>query len=176
MYMPEPAMATVLRSEQSPTVGGDTCFLSMAAAYDDLSDELKTLIEHMTAVHTPEGAVAAVEGKNVYKGDIRQTMPPPSVHPIVRIHPETKRRVLFVAASYTTRIVELGPAHSDAVLHMLLDHQQKPDFQCRFRWEANSIAFWDNRTVQHYAVPDYTERRVMHRAMIAGDRPIGPPP
>src|SRR5205823_8282022 len=130
MYMPEPAMATVLRAVRVPSVGGDTCFLSMAAAYDDLAPDLQALLEDTTAVNTPELAVAAIEGQDIYKGDIKKDMPPPSVHPVIRIHPESKRRVLFVAASYTTRIVELGPPPSDAVLHRLLEHHQNPNFHC----------------------------------------------
>jgi taurine dioxygenase len=174
MYMPEPAMATVLRSVESPAVGGDTCYLSMLAAYDDLSDGMKHLLEDMTAVNTAAMAAATVASLNIYKGDIQQSLPAPSVHPVIRVHPESGRRALFVSPSYTTRILELSQPESDAVLRLLFEHMQKPDYQCRFRWEANSIAFWDNRSVQHYAVPDYYERRVMNRAMIAGDRPVGP--
>jgi len=98
---------------------------------------------------------------------------PPVVHPVVRVHPETGRKLLNVNRNWTVRIVELSPAESDALLGFLYAHLASPDFQCRFHWTEGSVAFWDNRVVQHYAVPDYAERRVMERVTVAGDRPYG---
>jgi taurine dioxygenase len=99
------------------------------------------------------------------------------VHPVVWVHPETQRKLLYVNSSKTTRIVELAAAESTAFLSFLFEHVKSPEFQCRFRWQANSIAFWDNRAVQHFAVADYDERRVMHRVLISGGvRPVGPRP
>ena len=96
---------------------------------------------------------------------------PPVVHPVVRTHPVTGRRALFVNGNFTTRIVGLTREESEAILRLLLNQVRSPDFQCRFRWEPGSVVFWDNRVAQHYGVPDYDERRVMHRVTLAGDRP-----
>jgi len=93
------------------------------------------------------------------------------VHPVVRTHPITGRKALFVNGNSTVRLVGLPPRENELVLRFLIDHVRDPVFQCRFRWDLHSIAFWDNRSVQHYAVPDYAERRVMHRVTLAGDRP-----
>jgi taurine dioxygenase len=92
----------------------------------------------------------------------------------VRVHPETGRKLLFVNGNWTTRIVGLTDTESDALLGYLLAHVQSPEFQCRFRWTPDAVAFWDNRVVQHFAVPDYHSRRVMHRVTIEGDAPVGP--
>jgi taurine dioxygenase len=100
-----------------------------------------------------------------------QTRWPPHRHPVLLTHPETGRRGLFVNSNYTVAIEGLEPAESEALLAFLLDHVRSPDFQCRFRWEPGSIAVWDNHFAQHYAVPDYRERRVMHRLNIAGKAP-----
>ena len=96
---------------------------------------------------------------------------PPVEHPLVRTHPETGRRSLFLAANSTTRIVGLSEAESDLLLTFLLSHIQLPEFHCRFRWEPNSIAFWDQRCTVHYAIPDYKEQRTMYRLSIDGDKP-----
>jgi taurine dioxygenase len=97
-----------------------------------------------------------------------------TVHPVVTVHPETGRKALFVNECSTTRIVELSPIESMQVLTALFMHIRSPDFMVRWRWAANDLAFWDNRSVQHYAVPDYDEERLMQRAELAGDRPTGP--
>jgi taurine dioxygenase len=90
------------------------------------------------------------------------------------MHPETGRKLLFVNSSWTTHIVELEAAESAKILDLLFEHIKSPDFSVRFRWEPDDVAFWDNRAVQHYAVPDYQVERVMHRVVVAGDRPFGP--
>ena len=154
--MSEPPLGAVLRAVQLPQCGGDTCFSSMYAAYDALSSPFRALLDGLTAVHF-----------NRYR-EVSY------VHPVVRVHPETGRRLLNVNRSKTIRIVELEEDESDAVLAFLFSHIKAPVFQCRFRWEPNSIAFWDNRAVQHSAVSDYSDRRVMHRVQISGDHPFGP--
>jgi taurine dioxygenase len=98
-----------------------------------------------------------------------------NVHPVVRVHPETGRKLLNVNANWTNRIVGLSEAESNAILQLLLQHVRSPDYQCRFRWTPGAIAFWDNRAVQHFAVADYGERRIMQRITIKGDRPYGVP-
>jgi taurine dioxygenase len=99
---------------------------------------------------------------------------PPCAHPVVRVQPDTGQRALFVNRNWTTRICGLTETESTALLALLCDHVRTPDFQCRVRWEAGTVVFWDNRWVQHYAVPDYGQGRVMHRVTLAGDRPLGP--
>jgi taurine dioxygenase len=99
---------------------------------------------------------------------------PPTTHPVVRVHPESGRKGINVNANWTSHIVELSTAESDQILALLYQHIKSPEFQVRFHWEEGSVAVWDNRAVQHYAVADYTERRVMQRVTIVGDRPEGP--
>jgi taurine dioxygenase len=179
----EPPMGSILRAVQLPADGGgDTCFASMYAAYDDLSAALRDFVDGLHAVNTlqmmaerarertPEVSLAdATDGAEGAAGGY-----PSFVHPVVRVHPETGRRLLNVNANWTSRIVELSETESRAVLDLLLQHLRSPDYQCRFRWRPHSVAFWDNRAVQHFAVADYGQRRVMHRITLAGDRPRGP--
>ena len=171
-FSERPPLGAVLRAVQLPATGGDTCFASMAAAYEALSPAMQAFLDGLSALHSTEmvDAIIARLSNVVRRGDH-----PPVAHPVVWVHPETGRKTLFVNGNWTTRIVELEPAESDAVLGFLYHHLAQPAFQCRFRWEEHSIAFWDNRAVQHLAIPDYTERRVMRRVMVAGrHRPVGP--
>jgi taurine dioxygenase len=161
-FMERPPMGAILRAEQLPAVGGDTLFAHMGAALDFLSEPIRTMLDGLTAVHST---------RIVYE-IMRSDEPNQSfVHPVIRTHPETGRRTLFVNGNFTTRLVELGLDESDAVLAMLCEHVKSPMFQCRFHWTEGAVAFWDNRAVQHFASPDYTERRRMHRVLLAGDRP-----
>ena len=93
-----------------------------------------------------------------------------AVHPVIAVHPVTGRKVIFVNVNYTERILGLEPAESDQILRMLYDHVKQPQFQCRFRWTPHAIAIWDNRALQHCAVADYTERRLMHRCLVTGGK------
>jgi taurine dioxygenase len=173
-FVPEPPMASMLRAVSIPSLGGDTCFASMYAAYESLSPDLRSFLDGLTAVHSTEIVSRGIAGLDrVYRRDADDVQPP-VVHPVIRVHPETGRRALFVCGNFTTRIVELSEAESDAVLRFLFEHIKSPELHCRFRWERNSVALWDNRSAQHCAIPDYQERRVMYRTMIAGDRPFGP--
>jgi taurine dioxygenase len=169
-----PPMGSILRAVQLPESGGDTCFASMYAAYDSLSAPMQAFVDGLTAVHT-DAMIAAWTAERAGVTVDRVTGAAESVHPVVRVHPETGRKLLNVNGNWTSRIVELGEAESRAVLDVLFAAVRSPDVQCRFRWTENAVAFWDNRAVQHYAVADYTERRVMQRITIAGDRPVGPP-
>jgi alpha-ketoglutarate-dependent taurine dioxygenase len=174
LFMPEPALATILHGVQIPDVGGDTCFANMYLAYETLSPPLRQLVDGLSAVHTVAARVQIVKDLGLYREDIEQTMPPPVTHPLVRVHPETGRRALYFSEDHTTGIVGLNRMESRAILGLLFEHVKDPYLQCRFHWRPHSVAMWDNRAVQHYGVPDYVEHRVMHRTMIAGDAPVGP--
>lgn len=172
-FMDEPPMGAILRAEKIPACGGDTLWASMAAAYDALDVDLRARLDGLFAEHSGKKVMALVAKlDNAYARETQVS--PPVVHPVVRVHPETGRKVLFVSDNWVDRILGLSERESDELLHLLYEHVKSPELQCRFRWEPNSIAFWDNRSTQHYAVADYQERRVMHRVMLAGDVPYGP--
>ena len=162
-------LGAVLRAVELPSQGGDTCFASMYAAYDALSPRLQGFLETLHAVHSTEIVTRAL----AHMESVKTHQARESIHPVVRVHPETGRKLLFVCGNFTTRIVELADAESDALLALLFEHIKNAAFQCRFHWELNSVAFWDNRCTQHCAIPDYTERRLMQRTMLLGDRPFG---
>ncbi len=172
-FMPEPPMGSILKAVELPDVGGDTCFANMCAAYDALSAPIRVLIDGLQAVHDitkPLQKAIAAGHSNANLAELQEKWPPVS-HPVARTHPVTGRKALFVNGNSTTRISGLSERENEALLPLLLDHVRDPAFQCRFQWDTNSIAFWDNRVVQHYAVPDYDTRRVMHRVTLDGDRP-----
>jgi len=171
-FLPAPPMGAVLRAVQVPSIGGDTCFASMYAAYDALSPAVQSFIDGLHASHSTAILDAALDKLgNVLR---RDTPAEPTVHPVVRVHPETGRKAIFVNGNFTTGIVELAPDESAAVLAMLYEKLNAPDVQVRWRWAPASVAIWDNRATQHCAIPDYTERRVMHRCMMQGSAPRGP--
>jgi taurine dioxygenase len=165
-----PPLGTILQLHVLPDVGGDTLFANMYAAYDALSPPLKNLLTGLTATHASE---------HVYRGrysdrgvEDRGKIYPQAVHPVVRTHPETGKKALYVNRTFTTRINELSDAESDAFLGFLFDHSEQIDFQIRFRWERNDVAFWDNRCAMHHAIWDYwPQERKGRRVTIKGDRP-----
>jgi taurine dioxygenase len=174
-FMECPAMGSVLRAVQLPSLGGDTCWASMYAAHEALSPRLRSLLEDCTAIHDVIGplekAIAGGHSTGTDLEAIRRKWPPME-HPVIRTHPVTGRNALYVNRNFTTRIIGVTEDESDALLAYLLTHVQRPDFQVRFRWEPGSVAFWDNRCTQHYAVADYSgQRRIMHRVTLRGDRP-----
>jgi alpha-ketoglutarate-dependent taurine dioxygenase len=164
----EPASIISLRAIELPPVGGDTCWASMYAAYDALSEPLRTMLDGLTAVHSAYQLYSLMPPQ----ADIQQDMA--SVHPVIRVHPETGRKALFVDELWTQRIVELEPAESANLLAFLFDHVKSPNFTVRWCWNVNDIALWDNRAFQHYAVNDYDTTRVLQKTILAGDRPEGP--
>ena len=168
--MAHPPLGSILRAVQLPPVGGDTCFASMYAAYEALSPPVRALVDGLRAVHdvTKPMRKAIAAGHTKLGLAEMQARWPPVEHPVVVTHPETGRKALFVNRNSTTRLVGVSERENDALLPFLLDHVRSPEFQCRFHWEPDSIAFWDNRSVQHYAVADYDQRRVMHRVTIDG--------
>jgi alpha-ketoglutarate-dependent taurine dioxygenase len=174
-FLVEPPVGTVLRAVRVPSFGGDTCWSSSYAAYDALSEPMRTLLDGLTAIHSLDPVLGrmAKEHAKAYSAAVESIHAPTAVHPVVLVHPETGRKALFVSEAWTTRIVELSPAESAHVLGMLFEHVKSPDFFMRWHWQANDMAFWDNRAVQHYAVPDYTGERVMERIVLAGQQPRG---
>ncbi len=163
----EPPMGSILYMQQTPDAGGDTAFANMYLAYETLSEPIRRLCDGLTALHTS----AHVFSRAAYGRSDKSF--PEAVHPVVRTHPVTGRRSLFVNRGFTTRIMELGKAESDALLAMLLGHAETPEFQCRFRWRRHSVAFWDNRCALHRATFDYHPAvRHAHRVTIKGDRPV----
>ena len=169
-FLAHPPMGSILRAERLPAVGGDTCFASMYAAYEALSKPMQALVDSLTAVHdiTKPLQKAIRDGHSTLDLAETQAKCPPVEHRVAVTHPETGRKALFVNRNSTTHIVGVSERENDLLLPFLLDHVRSPEFQCRFHWEPGSIAMWDNRAVQHYAVADYRERRIMHRATIAG--------
>jgi taurine dioxygenase len=174
-FVEAPPGLTALRAVKLPPVGGDTCWASMSAAYDALSEPFRRMLDGLTAVHS---MVPTLMRMGVFAGERGATNAQlhgaERVHPVITVHPETGRKVIFVSEAWTTRIVELEPAESAHVLALLFEHVKSPDFSMRWRWTPNDVALWDNRTVQHYAVPDYQGERVMQRVVLAGDRPQAP--
>lgn len=165
-----PPLGTMLQLHILPEVGGDTLFANMYAAYDALSEPFKTMLSGLTALH---------EAEHVYRGryadrgvDDDGRHYPQAIHPVIRTHPETGRRAIYVNRTFTTRINELSESEGRAVLEHLFDHCERIDFQIRYRWELNDVAFWDNRCAMHRAIWDYwPAERKGRRVTIKGDRP-----
>lgn len=166
----EPSLGSVLRAYEVPDVGGDTLWADMEAVYDGLPDEVKERIDGMNAIHDFVNTFGL--GLSEEERASKQEQFPPASHPIVRTHPETKRRCLYVNPIFTSHIDGLSRDDSDALLDFLYREVEVPEYQVRFKWAANSVAFWDNRSTQHLAISDYWPRtRVMERLTIVGDRP-----
>ena len=170
-----PSLGSVLRAIEIPPVGGDTLFADMYAAYEGLSETVKEAIEGRAAVHDFGHFRERMrrQGKSEAEIEAFNAKYPKVEHPVVRTHPETGRRALYVNAAFTQSIVGLEPDESAALLKHLYTQATIPEHQCRFRWEPDSIAFWDNRASQHYAASDYWPAvRRMERVTIIGDRPV----
>jgi taurine dioxygenase len=164
----EPPLGSILYMQEVPPVGGDTLFASMYAAYEALSAPMRQFLTGLTALHDGE---ATYRGR--YEGMKNADKPYPATeHPVVRTHPLSGRPALFVNRIFTKRIVQLAERESDALLAMLFQHIEIPEFQCRFQWAPGSVAFWDNRCTQHHALWDYyPHRRRGLRVTIQGERP-----
>jgi taurine dioxygenase len=167
-FLAKPARGAVLRALEVPDGAGDTMWADMAAAYDNLPDEVKDLIDGLEAEHdwiTTWGTVIPPE-----KVAALRPMLPTVVHPVVKAHPETGRKTLYVNESFTIRIQGLPEDEADALFAYLRGQARVPEYQVRFRWEPGSVAIWDNWAVQHYAINDYYPRaRVMERVAISGE-------
>jgi taurine dioxygenase len=178
-FFESPSLGTVLYGEIIPPVGGDTLYASMEAAWEGLSAPMQARLDGLRGIHSARRAYdPELVGREKYEGDgpltyrysdaVKATV----THPLVRTHPETGRKSLFVNPMFTTAIEGFARAESQALLALLFEHAVQPEYTCRLRWEPGTVAMWDNRCVQHYAMDDYREHdRLMWRVTLAGDRP-----
>jgi taurine dioxygenase len=160
-FRPDPAVLSVLQLKKVPPVGGDTMWASLYSAFDELSDPMKALCEGLSALHdaTPHNRPEQM-----------------TIHPVVRVHPETGRKALYVNEHFTRRLVELNATESDALLGYLTRWVANPRFTVRYRWTEGTIAIWDNRCTQHFVLNDFEGERIIHRVTVMGDLPEGAPP
>jgi taurine dioxygenase len=166
-FMKTPPMGSLLRAVILPEVGGDTLWANMYLAYESLAPSIQRLCDELYAEHDLTMSVTKAIDKG-HRMDLRamQEKNPPAVHPVVRIHPETGRKALYVNRSSVTRLVGLSRRENESLLPLLFDAVRDPQFQVRLNWRVGTLSFWDNRPTQHYAVADYTRRRKMHRVTI----------
>ena len=176
-YNPKPTKVIILRSRKIPPVGGDTMFSNMELAYETLDQNMKKRLEGKKAIHSSLGAAAFVDKYEEMhgNGNIDEYS---NVHPIVRAHPETGNKILFVNSMYTKKILDISDEESNEILNKLFLHQERLDFTCRFKWTENAVAIWDNRCTLHQGLTDFFpgrglgHERIMDRIAIQGDRPV----
>ena len=175
-YNPKPTKVIMLRSIKIPPVGGDTMFSNMELAYETLDDEIKNKIDDKKAIHSSLGAAAFVDAYKAMEGNgnLKEYS---NSHPVVRTHPETGNKILYVNSMYTKKILDLDEDESDHILNHIFKHQERLDFTCRFKWTENAVAIWDNRSTLHQGLTDFFpgrglgHERVMDRIAIEGDNP-----
>jgi taurine dioxygenase len=175
-YLERPPMASLLIAREVPPAGGDTLFANMYLAYETLSGGMQRLLDGLVAINSSAGADASRTREDRLKDSARADAKQEYVaaHPVVRVHPETGRKALYVNVAHTVGLADMTREESAPLLDYLFRHQVRPEFTCRFRWRPGSIAFWDNRCAQHNAINDYQgHRRLLHRITLAGDDPRG---
>ena len=174
-FLPEPPMGSILYAREIPPFGGDTLFANLYLAYEMLTDGMRRMLTGMNAVHSDAFLVQGSAERNSTRStklkdgvhEAKETL-----HPVIRTHPDTGRKCLYINEPFTDRFEGMSREESKPLLDYLLAHIKKPEFPCRFRWQVGSIAFWDNRCTHHYALNDYHgHRREMHRVTVNGDRP-----
>ena len=173
-YLEQPPMATMLLAREIPPYGGDTMFSNQVQAYESLSDGMKRLLDGLVAVNTSAKAdvTRTREDRLAEVGRTDANSQYEAEHPVVRTHPETGRKALYVNSAHTARFAGMTEEESAPLLQFLFAHQKKEEFTCRFRWQVGSIALWDNRCTHHFPINDYHGfRRLLHRITLAGDRP-----
>lgn len=176
-FIQTPPLGCVLSAQQVPEFGGDTLWASSTAAYAALSKPMQALLDGLSASHDirksfPAARFAITEADAARFEKAKQDHPPVS-HPVVRTHPVSGKKGLFVSEGFTTHINELTEAESEALLRFLFAHATHPNFQVRWHWQAGDVAIWDNRATQHFANFDYgAAHRIMHRATVLGDKPV----
>lgn len=184
-FEPSPPLGSILYALEVPRYGGDTLFANQYLAYETLSEGMKTMLSGLVAVHDDVHVIhpgldpgrllsGGLDASAILASKDNDSRPlTESRHPVVRTHPETKRKALYVNLSYTRRFDGMTVEESRPLLEFLFAHSARPDFTCRFRWRRHSVAFWDNRCALHFALNDYQGfRRVMHRVTIQGDKPF----
>lgn len=178
-YMPEPALGTVLHAVEVPDSGGDTLFANMVAAYNALSDGMKAMLEGVRGVNDSDalygGSRAAAMAKldGMGKNNVEQAQGFVSEHPVVRTHPQTGEKGLYLSRAHTRRFAGMTEDESRPLIEFLADHAVRPEFTCRVHWEPGAVTVWDNRVTQHFALNDYQgKRRRMRRVTLKGDRPV----
>jgi taurine dioxygenase len=173
VYLEQPPMGTVLYAKELPPMGGDTLFANQYQAYESLSPPLRDFLDGLTAINSAaKGSAAATRSDRMADGGTGRAEVLEAEHPVVRTHPETGRKALYVNTGHTVRFNGMTEAESTPILDYLFQHQIKPEFCCRFVWSPGSVAFWDNRCAQHYPVNDYHgHTRLLHRITLKGDKP-----
>jgi taurine dioxygenase len=181
-YLQKPPLASILYAREVPAYGGDTGFANQYLAYEELSPGLRDALANLRAVHAPASYARAISAgrygaeramKLRHDAVMEAALASDIEHPVVRTHPETGRKALYVNAGYVVRFSGWTEEESQPLLSYLYEHATKPEYACRFRWATNSLAIWDNRCVMHKAINDYLgQRRVMHRLAVEGDRPV----
>jgi taurine dioxygenase len=174
-YLEKPPMGSMLLSKEIPPFGGDTLFACQYAAYESLSDTMQGLLQGLKGINSSAKADVSKTREDRIKSDGNQSLPQSfsSSHPVVRTHPETGRKALFINTAHTTGIEGLTDKESASLLSFLFEHQVKPEFTCRWAWQPDALAFWDNRCAQHNPINDYHGfRRVLLRITLQGDKPV----
>ncbi|MEK9723547.1 MAG: TauD/TfdA family dioxygenase, partial [Rhodospirillaceae bacterium] len=176
-YTETPALGTVLYGVEVPAAGGDTLFASQTAAFEALSDGMKAMLGGMKVVYTNANSYGKGSARfrdGVAKAmDVRQAEGREVVHPVVRTHPETGRKGLYLSATHFARFDAMTAEESRPLFDYLVDHATRPQHLCRFRWQNGSVAMWDNRCTMHYAISDFpNDRRIMQRVTLEGDAPF----
>jgi len=174
-YLETPPMGSMLLAKEIPPFGGDTLFASQYAAYEALSDTMQRMLAGLKGISKSAKADVSKTREDRIQSDGKASAPQSltSAHPVIRTHPETGRKALFVNVAHTDGIEGLTDAESVPLLTFLFQHQVKPEFTCRWTWEPNALAFWDNRCTQHNPINDYHGfRRILHRITLKGDKPV----
>ena len=182
MFNPQPAKATMLYAREVPQRGGDTQFSNQHLAYESLSKAMKHMLKELKTFNVGDGfrqGVGKIERVDRYannptmRAKIKDpgNVPTEAIHPLIRTHPETGKKSLYIG-SHTQTLHGFDDKEANSLIDFLRSHSIRPEFTCRFRWEVGSLALWDNRSVQHQALADYDERRRMHRITISGDTPF----
>ena len=174
VYQAQPPMGTVLYAKELPPVGGDTLYANQYQAYEALSAPLRDFLDGLTAINSAaKGSAAATRSDRVSDAGTGRQEVLEAEHPVVRTHPETGRKALYVNTGHTIRFGGMTEAESTPILEFLYQHQIKPEFCCRFVWSPGAMAFWDNRCAQHYPINDYHgHTRLLHRITLKGDKPV----
>jgi alpha-ketoglutarate-dependent taurine dioxygenase len=172
-FSPRPPLASILAAKEIPAVGGDTLWADLVGAYGSLSPAIRQFVDPLVAVHDASRTFDRFQAEGDRGNQARVAALAPARHPVVRVHPETDERGLFVNPVFTSHIEGLSRLESESVLRLLYEHIATPEHVVRWRWRGGDVAFWDNRATAHYAAADYDGQRIMHRITVAGDCPFG---